>query len=69
MEYGLDKVKENQEIELKIGSSSQNVVERRDINILPRENIRVVKILKTPVTESINGKFTNTDGIKKLRPK
>ena len=38
MEYGLDKVKENEEIELKIGSSSQKVVERCDVKI-PQEII------------------------------
>ena len=68
MEYGLDKVKENEEIELKIGSSSQNVEDRRDIKIPPRDNIRVVKILKTPITDSVNGRFINVDGIKKFRP-
>ena len=68
MEYGLDKVKENEDIELKIGSSSHNMIDRRDVIIPPRDNIRVVKILKTPITDSINGRIVNIEGIKKFRP-
>lgn len=55
MEYGLDKVVENEEIELNIGSKSHYSPGRKvaeSIKIPPRENIRVVKIFKNPVIDS-----------------
>lgn len=72
IEYGLDQVQENEEIELKIPNVSGNNSEMRRQE--PRENIKVVKIMKD---NSLNihrrdlvpiSHYEST-GITKMRPK
>ena len=68
MSYGLDQVHENDEIELKVkdnptmksaNTSIRKVWPLENIKMPPRDNIRVVRILSGPQSESQRRDFVN----------